>query len=99
MLKPPTEAFKAVRDYCKNKTGCKGCPLGYRTEGNQIGCKELPCDWQLTTDEPAKPKATWIGKRIDRSHYIYTCSKCGTETKYRKTIYCHHCGSRMEEAT
>lgn len=55
-------------------------------------------DYAIAEFEKKQP-AVWIREKIDKTHYKYTCSGCGTVTRYRKTIYCHHCGRRMTEAT
>ncbi|MBQ1292599.1 MAG: hypothetical protein IIY21_01055 [Clostridiales bacterium] len=41
--------------------------------------------------------AYWTRKKVDATHYHYFCSRCGCKSRYRKSIFCPSCGTRMIE--
>lgn len=41
--------------------------------------------------------AYWIATKKDKTHYTYTCSKCGKTVWNNKGIFCPKCGRRMCE--
>ena len=39
--------------------------------------------------------SSWQTVKRDKSHYYYSCENCGCISRYKKSIYCPECGSRM----
>lgn len=42
-------------------------------------------------------EAYWMTKKLDKYHYIYSCSNCHKSSRFRKSPYCPMCGCRMVE--
>ena len=45
----------------------------------------------------SRSNGRWVRKRLDKSHYSYYCNRCGHESRFYKSNYCHYCGAKMQK--